>query len=74
MVLADPRLARFPLAEGEAPPPKSPGGLDIEGMTAMADGQPVLIGFRSPVLECKRLKDPARKRFRGVWVRLPEET
>ena len=24
-------------------------------------------------VECKRLKDPARKRFRGVWVRLPPE-
>jgi len=23
-------------------------------------------------VECKRLKDPARKRFRGVWLRLPE--
>ncbi|HZI10324.1 MAG TPA: DUF3616 domain-containing protein [Myxococcus sp.] len=184
-LLADPRLARFPLAKGEALPPKSPGGLNIEGMTAMEDGQSVLIGFRSPVpegkalvvpllnpralveegararfgeprllelgglgirslswwrgryliisggtaseatsrlftwrggddapvpvqdvdltglnpeafytpeqeerflllsddgsvsmdgVECKRLKDPARKRFRGVWVRLPEET
>lgn len=23
-------------------------------------------------VECKRLKDPARKRFRGVWLRLPD--
>lgn len=184
-LLADPRLARFSLAEAEAKAPKAPGGLNIEGMTAMADGQSILIGFRSPVpegraivvpvlnpaelveqgararfgepklldlgglgirslsywrgryliisggtageatsrlftwrggddapvpvqqvdltglnpeafytpeqeeeilllsddgtvpldgVECKRLKDPARKRFRGVWVRLPEET
>jgi hypothetical protein len=184
-LLADPRMARFPLARGEALPPKASGGLNIEGMTAMPDGQSVLIGFRSPVpegkallvpllnprevveqgararfgepqlldlgglgirslswwrgryliisggasgeatsrlftwrggdaapvavrevdltglnpeafytpeqeeeilllsddgtvpldgVECKRLKDPARKRFRGVWVRLPEET
>ena len=24
-------------------------------------------------VECKRLKDPAKKRFRGVWVKLPPE-
>ena len=183
-LLADPRLATFSLTEAEALPPKSSGGLNIEGMTAMADGRSLLIGFRSPVprgralvvpvlnpteivrdgtrarlgeprlldldglgirslswwrgryliisggtaseatsrlftwrggddvpvpvsqvdltglnpeafftpeqaeeilllsddgsvpldgVECKRLKDPARKRFRGVWVRLPPE-
>jgi hypothetical protein len=174
----------FSLTEAETLPPKSSGGLNIEGMTAMADGRSLLIGFRSPVprgralvvpvlnpteivrdgararlgeprlldldglgirslswwrgryliisggtaseatsrlftwrggddvpvpvsqvdltglnpeafftpeqaeeilllsddgsvpldgVECKRLKDPARKRFRGVWVRLPPE-
>ncbi len=31
------------------------------------DGNQLLDGT-----ECKRLKEPARKRFRGVWVRLPE--
>ena len=32
------------------------------------DGTQVLDGT-----ECKRLKDPARKRFRGVWVPLPDK-
>jgi hypothetical protein len=57
-LLADPRLAPFSLAEAEALPPKSPGGLNIEGMTAMADGSSLLIGFRSPVPRGKALVVP----------------
>ncbi|WP_246356694.1 DUF3616 domain-containing protein [Pyxidicoccus fallax] len=57
-LLADPRLARFSLAQAEALPPKAPGGLNIEGMTAMADGHSLIIGFRSPVPEGKALVVP----------------
>lgn len=47
-LLAEPRLAPFELASAELRAPKEPGGLNIEGMTAMPDGKSVLIGFRSP--------------------------
>ena len=47
-LLAEPRLAPFDLASAELRAPKEPGGLNIEGMTAMPDGKSVLIGFRSP--------------------------
>jgi hypothetical protein len=48
-LLAAPALARFGLAEAATLPPKQPGGLNIEGMTARPDGRSVLIGFRNPV-------------------------
>ncbi|XXF77120.1 DUF3616 domain-containing protein [Myxococcaceae bacterium GXIMD 01537] len=57
-LLADPRMARFNLAGAEALPPKTPGGLNIEGMTASADGQSILIGFRGPVPEGRALVVP----------------
>lgn len=57
-LLADPRLARYSLDAAEALPPKSPGGLNIEGMTAMPDGRSILIGFRSPVPEGRALVVP----------------
>ncbi|MCP3138155.1 DUF3616 domain-containing protein [Pyxidicoccus xibeiensis] len=57
-LLADSRLARFGLAEAEALAPKSPGGLNIEGMTATADESAILIGFRSPVPEGRALVVP----------------
>jgi hypothetical protein len=57
-LLADARLAPFGLTEAEALAPKSPGGLNIEGMTAMADGRSLLIGFRSPVPQGKALVVP----------------
>ena len=48
-------LRRFKLAAASQIPPKAPGGLNIEGMTAMEDGTSVLIGFRSPVPDGKAL-------------------
>lgn len=47
-LLADPRYARFGLAEASKRAPKSEGGLNIEGMAARAAGG-LYIGFRSPV-------------------------
>lgn len=57
-LLAEPRLAPFGLGQAETLAPKSPGGLNIEGMTAMADGRSLLIGFRSPVPQGKALVVP----------------
>ncbi|MFN7131363.1 MAG: DUF3616 domain-containing protein [Myxococcales bacterium] len=48
-LIAHAPLAPFELDKAEAIAPKEPGGLNIEGMTAAADGASVLIGFRSPV-------------------------
>jgi len=57
-LLAAPQLARFGLDGAEAKAPKEPGGLNIEGMTAMPDGRSILVGFRSPVPEGKALLVP----------------
>jgi hypothetical protein len=56
-LVADPRYAAFGLAEASTRAPKSPGGLNIEGLTARAEGG-VLIGFRSPVPAGKALIAP----------------
>lgn len=48
-LLAAPALARFDLAAAAARPPKAPGGLNLEGMTATLDGRAVIVGLRSPV-------------------------
>lgn len=47
-LLGEPRLARFELTAASERAPKDPGGLNIEGMTARAEGG-VWIGFRNPV-------------------------
>jgi hypothetical protein len=47
-LLAEPKLSPFGLAHAADLPPQIEGGLNIEGMTAMPDGQ-VLLGFRNPV-------------------------
>ncbi|WP_163988156.1 DUF3616 domain-containing protein [Pyxidicoccus caerfyrddinensis] len=57
-LLADPRMAPFALEHAEGLAPKSPGGLNIEGLTAMADGTSLLIGFRSPVPQGRALVVP----------------
>lgn len=46
-LLADPRLQRFRLVDAAEKPAKDPNGLNIEGMTALADGR-LLLGFRGP--------------------------
>lgn len=45
---SDPRFASLRLSEAAKLPPKEPGGLNIEGMTARREGG-VYIGFRNPV-------------------------
>ncbi|HYD50536.1 MAG TPA: DUF3616 domain-containing protein [Terriglobales bacterium] len=47
-LIQDPQLQRFDLEAASQKPPKSEGGLNIEGMTATAGGH-VLIGMRNPV-------------------------
>lgn len=47
-MLEQPSLAGYGLAEAAALPPKTPGGLNIEGLTAMPGGG-LLLGFRNPV-------------------------
>jgi hypothetical protein len=44
----DPQLKEFELAAAATLAPKSPGGLNIEGLAATPDGQ-LLIGFRNPI-------------------------
>jgi predicted small secreted protein len=56
-LIREPRLARFALADAAELPPKSPGGFNIEGLTAMPDGG-LLIGFRNPNPENKALLVP----------------
>lgn len=47
-LLADARYTRFGLAAASQLPPKEPGGLNIEGLTATTDGV-LFIGFRNPI-------------------------
>ncbi|HYQ17485.1 MAG TPA: hypothetical protein VEQ58_17050, partial [Polyangiaceae bacterium] len=47
-LLHEPRLASYGLAEASLLPPKAPGGLNLEGMTARVEGG-VWLGFRNPV-------------------------
>jgi len=56
-LIADPRYARFHLAEGAGLPPKAEGGFNIEALTDTLDGR-LLIGFRSPVTEGRALLAP----------------
>jgi hypothetical protein len=56
-LLVEPRLARFELARAAEHAPKEPGALNIEGMTARAEGG-VWIGFRNPVPEGRALLVP----------------
>lgn len=52
-----PSLAKYRLADAAKLPPKSPGGLSIEGLASTADGG-LLIGFRNPVPGGKALIVP----------------
>jgi hypothetical protein len=54
-MLGAPSLARFELARAAELPPKSPGGLNIEGLAAAQSGGEVWIGFRNPVPEGRAL-------------------
>lgn len=55
---AAPQLASYALAAAALLPPKEPGGLNIEGMTARPDGRSLLIGFRNPLPEGRALVVP----------------
>lgn len=54
-LLATPQLAAFGLAKASERAPKAQGGLNVEGMTVMADGTSFLIGFRNPRPQNKAL-------------------
>jgi hypothetical protein len=54
-LVAAPALARFDLLHAAELPPKSPGGLNIEGLAAAQSGSAVWIGFRNPVPEGRAL-------------------
>jgi hypothetical protein len=56
-LIRDPRLAAFGLAAAANRPPKTPGALSIEGLTATADGS-LLIGFRNPIPQGRALLVP----------------
>jgi hypothetical protein len=56
---AAPALARYGLAEAARLPAEAPGGLNIEGLAATADGQ-LLIGLRNPLHEGRALIIPLR--------------
>jgi hypothetical protein len=57
----DARLRRFDLRGASALPPKTPGGLNIEGLAAAPEGH-LLVGFRNPVPEGKALLLPLLNR------------
>jgi hypothetical protein len=56
-LLRDPQLASFGLQKAAQLAPKSPGGLNIEGLAATPDGH-LLIGFRNPIPQRKALVVP----------------
>jgi len=56
-LIAAPSLEPFRLAEAAARPPKSAGGLNIEGLCATGDRH-LLIGFRNPVPQGRALLVP----------------
>lgn len=52
-----PALRRYDLARAAALPPKEPGALNLEGLTATPEGA-LLIGFRSPIFAGQALLVP----------------
>lgn len=56
-LIHDSRFAQFHLAEASTLPPKEPGALNIEGLSATADGH-LLLGFRNPTPHRKALIIP----------------
>src|SRR5690349_16148418 len=56
-LLADSRFASFDLAKAAELAPKSPGGLNLEGMTERKEGG-VWLGFRNPIPEGRALLVP----------------
>jgi hypothetical protein len=58
-LVSEPRLAKFNLNAGSMRAPKEPGGLNIEGLCAMTNGE-LLIGFRNPVPNDRALLVPLK--------------
>jgi hypothetical protein len=56
-MLAHPSLAKYDLQSASQRAPKSPGGMNIEGLAATPDGK-ILIGFRNPIPAGKALVVP----------------
>ena len=56
-MLAAPALAGFQLSQAAKLPPKAPGGLNIEGLTATPSGE-LLIAFRNPIPDGRALLVP----------------
>ena len=56
-MLAAPALASFQLGQAAHLPPKAPGGLNIEGLTATPTGE-LLIAFRNPIPDGRGLLVP----------------
>lgn len=56
-LIAAPALQTLHLAQASALTPEAPGGLNIEGLAAAADGS-LLIGFRNPLVAGKALLVP----------------
>jgi hypothetical protein len=56
-LLREPRLAEFELAAAANRPPKTPGALSIEGLSATPEGH-LLIGFRNPIPKGRALLVP----------------
>lgn len=69
-ILADPRFADLGLKEAALLAPKTPGGLNIEGLTATPDGT-LLIGFRNPTPQGKALVIPLLNPFPVIGGQAP---
>lgn len=69
-LLEDPRFAHLGLKEAATLAPKTPGGLNIEGLTATLDGA-LLIGFRNPTPQGKALVIPLLNPFQVIGGQAP---
>jgi len=71
-LIGSPELARFQLEKAAALAPKSPGGLNIEGLSARHDQRSVFIGFRNPVPQGRALLVPVYNPLSVVHGQRPE--
>lgn len=71
-LFASPELSRFHLEQAAALPPKAPGGLNIEGLSARRDQRSVLIGFRNPIPQGRALLVPLYNPLSVVSGQRPE--
>ena len=71
-LIADPALSRFHLDQAAALAPKSPGGLNIEGLSVRRDQRSVFIGFRNPIPGGRALLVPMYNPLTVVRGQRPE--